>query len=755
MGRKSLNLRGREALSESKGEPPMKFRSLLPQSQLERRLLAVVLVYAVLPIGAMAVLAARDETVALFADIRTKIGFAILLILCFSSLLTIRGIQRRLAPLEQLFARMQQTAAAPAAGAPASDDELDVLAHSYDALTSQLQHQLRWLSTTNEISRVVVSAFGTRPIVTALLQCVRDLYPCDVVSVVLMNPDPPHGLQAFVCRGDGQLQQQPIEFEAFAAEQVHELYNAPQPLVIPMEGSFPHYLEPLGNAGVRSALVVPLLVQQDLTGLIALGRRDRVSHETDRAVFVRQLADQTATALLGARLAEENRSLAYYDALTGLPNRRLFRDRLEQALIFARRRQKVVATCLMDLDGFSRVNESLGQAGGDRILREVAQRLQTRLRLTDAIARSNSAEPDADDAISRYGGDDFTFLLTEISHPQEAGLVARRVLEAISDPFEVGGREVHVSASIGIAVSPSDGDDARTLLLNAATALSCAKSRGRDQFQFFAKSMNLEASRKLHLESRLQKAIDRGETFLHFQPIRDALTGALTSAEALVRWEDPEMGFVPPDEFIPVAEETNAMVPLGLWVLRTACLQAQAWREAGYAPFRLAINLSVRQLREPGLPEAVAEVLRETGHSPAHLEFEITESAIIGDDDSTLSTLRVLREMGTGLALDDFGTGYSSLSYLRRLEVDRVKIDRSFVNDLPAHQDDARLTAAIISMAHSLGISVVAEGVETVEQAEFLRAQGCDDIQGYLISRPIPPDDFPRFLEREKNGENE
>ena len=267
--------------------------------------------------------------------------------------------------------------------------------------------------------------------------------------------------------------------------------------------------------------------------------------------------------------------------------------------------------------------------------------------------------------------------------------------------------------------------------------------------------MNMEASRKLHLESRLQKAIERGETFLHFQPIRDALTGALTSAEALVRWEDPEMGFVPPDEFIPVAEETNAMVPLGLWVLRTACLQAQAWREAGFAPFRLAINLSVRQLREPGLPEAVAEVLRETGQSPADLEFEITESAIIGDDDATLSTLRALREMGTGLALDDFGTGYSSLSYLRRLEVDRVKIDRSFVNDLPSDPDDARLTAAIISMAHSLGISVVAEGVETVEQAEFLRAQGCDDIQGYLISRPIPPDDFPRFLEREKDGDDE
>jgi predicted signal transduction protein with EAL and GGDEF domain len=704
----------------------------------------------------MIVLAARDETIALIPQIRAKVAFAVVLALCLSSLLTIRRIHRRLEPLERLFERSQAADADPVGRSASPGDEVDTLERSYDSMTEQLKLQLRCLSATIEISRLVVSAFGTRGIVMELLRRVRDLYPCDAVGVVLMKPDPPHGLQVFV--GDAR-QPEPIDLDAFTPEEVHQLYNDPQPLTIALEGDFPHYLEPVADAGARMALVVPLLVTHDLTGLIALGHRDPAAQQADRGIFVHQLADQTATALFNARLAEENRNLAYYDALTGLPNRRLYMDRLEQALIFARRRSRRVATCLLDLDGFNRVNESLGAGGGDRILREVAERLQKRLRVTDAVARASFAdselEADSESVISRDGGDDFTFLLTEISHPQDAALVARRVLDAISSPFDVEGAEIYASASIGIAVFPDDGDDVRSLLLNAGTALSCAKARGRDHFQFFARSMNMEASRKLHLESRLQNAIERGETFLEFQPIQNARTGQLCSAEALVRWEDPEMGRVSPEEFIPVAEETHTMVPLGLWVIRQACMQAKAWREEGFEPFRLSINLSVRQLRDRGLAEAVAEILREADLSPANVEFEITESAILGDDDATLSTLQALRDLGTGLALDDFGTGYSSLSYLRRLEIDRLKIDRAFVMDLPASEEDANLTGAIISMAHSLGIPVVAEGVETLEQAELLREQGCDDIQGYLIGRPMPPDEFSRFLERDKRGDAE
>ncbi|MBW2386911.1 MAG: EAL domain-containing protein, partial [Deltaproteobacteria bacterium] len=398
-----------------------------------------------------------------------------------------------------------------------------------------------------------------------------------------------------------------------------------------------------------TSLIVPLFIQQNLMGLIALCHKEKLGLDTDRAIFVRQLADQTAAALGTARLYEENRSLAYFDALTGLANRRLYQDRLEQALILAGRRNGLVATCLLDLDGFKRFNDTLGHRVGDQLLRQVAERLLAKLRLTDAVARPSAS--DEEEIISRQGGDEYTFLLTQISDPHDAGRVARRVLDSIAEPFVVEGKEIYATATIGIAIYPANGEDAEALLLNAGTALSCAKERGRDHFQFYADSMNMEASRKLHLESRLRQALECGEIFLHYQPIRDAVTGDLTAAEALVRWDDPDMGLVPPDEFIPVAEETSAIGPLGLWVLRTACAQAQQWQDEGFRPLRISVNLSSRQLTDPSFVENVKRILAETGISPAHLEFEITESAIMGDDEASLSALPALRDLGIGLAL--------------------------------------------------------------------------------------------------------
>ena len=312
-----------------------------------------------------------------------------------------------------------------------------------------------------------------------------------------------------------------------------------------------------------------------------------------------------------------------------------------------------------------------------------------------------------------------------------------------------------MTLSMGIAVYPSDGQDAEDLLKNADTAMFCAKQRGRANFQFYARSMNVEASRRLHLETRLRRALERDEFTLHYQPVRDAVGGQLTGSEALVRWDDPEMGMISPAEFIPIAEETGIILDLGEWVLLAACRQVQRWRNQGYRVVRLAVNLSPLQLRRPGLAQAVERTLAATEMSADQLELELTESAIMQDDVVTETTIGELNEMGVGLTLDDFGTGYSSLSYLRRFPLQRVKIDRSFVQRITTHPGDAALTAGIIGLAHTLCLKVVAEGVESQAQAEFLRGQCCDELQGFLFSRPIPGDEFSRFLDIAKpNGEN-
>jgi EAL domain-containing protein (putative c-di-GMP-specific phosphodiesterase class I) len=343
-------------------------------------------------------------------------------------------------------------------------------------------------------------------------------------------------------------------------------------------------------------------------------------------------------------------------------------------------------------------------------------------------------------------------MLNGISRAEDAGKVANRVLEALRRPFVLDGHEVFATASLGIAVFPFDGEDAETLLRNADTAMYWAKDRGRNNFQFYAKSMNAAAKRKLDLEKRLRRALERQEFSLVYQPVRETGSGRLTGAEALLRWQDPEIGAVSPDEFIPIAEETSLIIQIGAWVLRTACAQHRAWQAAGFRPVRLAVNLSGHQLRQPTFSGTVARNLQETGLSPAHLELEITESAIMQDDDVTITSLRKLDEMGIGLALDDFGTGYSSLSLLRHFPIGRVKIDRSFVREISTNSDDAALTAAIIAMAHSLHLRVVAEGVETPEQAFFLGERGCDELQGFLFSPGIPADEFVRFLEQEKSS---
>jgi len=448
------------------------------------------------------------------------------------------------------------------------------------------------------------------------------------------------------------------------------------------------------------------------------------------------------------RVVDENRTLAYYDSLTGLPNRRMYRDRLEQALRQAERDGTQVATCFLDLDGFKRINDTLGHVRGDQLLRQVSDRLTASLRLNDSVGRMPSVPRDS--RVSRYGGDEFTFLLTGLADPADAGRVASRVLHSLQEPFVLEGHEFTTTASIGIAVAPGDGTDGETLLENADTAMYWAKSCGRNNFQLFSEEMNRATERKLELERRLRRALEEDALSLHFQPIQDAHTGETTGAEALLRWDDPELGSVSPAEFIPVAEDAGLIVEIGAWVLRMACLQTRAWQEQGYRPLRMAVNVSGLQIRNPTFVETAADAIAENALSPELLELEITESTIMQDDEMTNAAFRRLSELGVGLALDDFGTGYSSLSYLQRFPISRVKIDRFFVSGIPEKPEDLALVAAIISMAKHLLLSIVAEGVETDAQAQSLRELGSQELQGYLISPAVPARAFERFLEREK-----
>jgi diguanylate cyclase (GGDEF)-like protein len=453
------------------------------------------------------------------------------------------------------------------------------------------------------------------------------------------------------------------------------------------------------------------------------------------------------------RTIAENRSLALYDSLTGLPNRRRYQERLEKAIARAERTGELVANCFIDLDGFKHVNDTLGHRAGDQLLMQVARRLLGVVRPGDWVGRPTVDANAADVPVSRLGGDEFTLILSGKEIDQNVSRVARRVLEALNKPFSIDGQEVRVTASIGIAVYPNDGQDVDSLLRNADIAMYSAKKQGRNGYQFYSSSMNEDAELKIELERRLRRAIANEEFILHFQPVRETATGETRAAEALIRWQDPDLGLISPDDFIPVAEDTGLIVAIGSRVLRAACEQARRWQTDGFKPLRIAVNVSGHQLRKQDFVLEVAATLRETGLSPHDLELEITESTIMQEDEVTDRAFRELHELGVSVALDDFGTGYSSLSYLRRFRIDRLKIDRSFVARIPDDAEDMAVTAAIVAMAHQLLLPVVGEGVETMEQAQSLSEIGCDELQGYLFSRPLPASEFERFLTREKDDE--
>jgi diguanylate cyclase len=441
------------------------------------------------------------------------------------------------------------------------------------------------------------------------------------------------------------------------------------------------------------------------------------------------------------QLEEANAQLqhvATHDALTGLPNRLLLADRLDQAIAHAERHQSRFAVLVVDLDRFKAINDSLGHLAGDALLKEIARRLAGALRKADTLAR--------------LGGDEFVLIINEIPGLQTLETIGARLLTDITLPVKLSDLELHSTASIGIAVFPTDGTDAQSLLKHADAAMYHAKKTGRNACQFFAPAMSEFAKERLEIENGLRRALTQHELVLYYQPKVDVQSGIIDSAEALIRWQHPTRGVIVPSEFIPLAEESGLILPIGEWVLREACRQARQWRDAGLRPLRVAVNVSAQQFRYKNLLAVVRAALETAGLEPRYLELELTETAVMQDAEQSIEILRQLSALGVRISVDDFGTGYSSLSYLRRLPLDKLKIDRTFIRELAMNREDAEIVRAIVSLAHNLRLKVIAEGVETPDQLAFLRALGCDQYQGFHHSAPLPKEAFAAMLrEHEAN----
>ncbi len=600
-------------------------------------------------------------------------------------------------------------------------------------------------------SEAVASHLDLDAMLKIILDTVTRLMDADTVSVMLLEPD---GRSLRLVQGRGI----PDQCIGNAVVRIGEgvagrIAETGQPLLIQgpvRQGEFKNHT-PMERL-ITSALSVPIKTRAHEIG-VPLKTEGRVigvlnaSVVSDRRKFDQQdlqiltlFASNISTALEHAKLfsdrvqAEETiRHQAYHDLLTDLPNRALFNDRLTLALAHAGRSGQRAAVMFLDLDHFKLVNDMMGHAVGDRLLKATAERITGCLRKSDTVAR--------------LGGDEFMLLLPELHKGEDAATIAKKILEALKPPFNFDGHEFYITSSIGISLCPDDGEDAQTLIKSADIAMYRVKEYGRNNYQFFGPAMRAAASERLVLESGLRRALERQELVVHYQPLVNLQTGKIIGAEALVRWRHPELGLISPARFIPLAEETGLILPIGEWVLRTACAQNKAWQAAsGVRSLRMTANLSNLQFKQKNLTGTIARIVTETGLNPRDLELELTESGMMQNVETTVAMLRELKAMGVRISIDDFGTGYSSLNNLKRFPVDTLKIDPSFVRNVTNDPGNAAIATAIVAMAHGLRLEVIAEGVETVEELEFLRSLQCDGMQGFLFSRPVEAEAFTQLL---------
>jgi len=677
----------------------------------------------------------RAAVLAPMDDFRRSFPIALVLAFGAAVFLSLSQLRRNLAPLDALYAGTTRVAEGQfdQPVVVTSRDEFAEVAASFNAMSERIRRQFAALATAAEIDRTVLSSVDTRWIVRTVLERMRDICPCDEVGVTLLDPTGGDEVTTWVSDPEA-LSRMTASSGQLSWTDRGRLAEGPDALEIDAAAA-PPWLAALTLRGSRSLVTLPLRYQSRLLGAITLGSHAGQPWTPEDLSQAEHVAGQIALALTNARMVEQIRLLAFHDTLTGLPNRVSFRRRLDEELDRSRRDGSQVAVCLLDLDHFNRFNEALGHRFGDRLVQEVAQRLKICAR---------SAVPAAE--VARLGGDEFTVLVPGVTGPDMASDLAAAILESFAAPMHLDGNELVVSASVGIAIHPADGIDSENLLKHADVAMYQAKLKGRNRYEQYADSMSASGARRLTLESHLRKALETGQFTMNYQPIAELATGRVTSAEALIRWNHPEWGLVPPAEFIPVCEESGLIGAVGDWTLHTVCEQQKAWEREGLRLVPVAINLSGQQLHGDAIVASVGRVLTDTGLDPRLLIIELTESVLMQSEGGAAAVLQSLAALGIGLAIDDFGTGYSSLSYLKHFPVHTLKIDRSFIRDVTADADNAAITTAIIAMGGALDLKVVAEGVETEEQVEFLRRAGCDRVQGYFLGHPVAADVFVESL---------
>ena len=652
---------------------------------------------------------------------QTLLGITLLTLLLVA-LLSVVQIRRTLVPLERLIEGTQRIAR-EVFDQPVEitrKDEFGQLADSLNGMASRLGQQIGAMRVLSAIDQQILSHLDIAQIVAHVQQNVLAVLPQALVGIVV--PDDTTATLCTVHLGHaGQTQPRQVQEPLEALHLAHYLAH-PDGTWLPVDDPMvPRAMALEGE--VSQCFVQPIVARDEVVGLMLLGLRDPTDLPAETIQHLRDLGSRVGVALAAHAHDAQLVFLANHDGLTGLPNRLLLTERVQQELAHARRHLSQFALLFIDLDHFKSINDTLGHDVGDQLLCQVAERLSTHVRDCDTVAR--------------LGGDEFVVLQTSLQSPQHAAKMAENLLRVLAQPFQLAGSESFISGSIGMAVYPDDGTTVEDLLKHADIAMYRAKASGRGRLVFFEESMNQQLQERAHLEQELRLAIERNQLLMYYQPRYRLRDGQLIGAEALIRWQHPELGWVSPAKFIPLAEENGLIDEIGPWVLRQVCQQLAVWQAEGYDIGNVAVNVSGRQLRASNLVKQVQEALETAGLPPALLEIEVTEGVLINDVEFVIDLLNQIKRLGVAIALDDFGTGYSSMSYLKRLPIDVLKVDQSFVRDLAQNEGSRSIVQAIIALAHALGKTVVAEGVETQEQANWLNTWDCEEVQGYHFSRPV------------------
>ncbi|MDO9195609.1 bifunctional diguanylate cyclase/phosphodiesterase [Rhodoferax sp.] len=640
------------------------------------------------------------------------------------ALLSVVQIRRTLVPLERLIEGTRRIAREDF-GQPVKverNNEFGQLARSLNSMASRLGRQIGAMRALSEIDQDILSHLDIEQIIARVQARLLEIWPNAVVGVIVFDRMSDHFGTAYLRQSTHA---QPTQVQVpLEARHLHDCARHPDGLWLDVNGpDIPNFVATLAGLGASHCFVLPIFWRNEIRGALGVGVVDQLAVNDELIEQARDLGNRIGVALAAHAREAQLVLRAHHDDLTGLPNRALLHERLQQELAHARRNGDQLALLFLDLDRFKAVNDTLGHDSGDQLLRVAAARLTACVRESDTVAR--------------LGGDEFVVLLTGLNNPLQAAALAGQILESLSQPFPISGSDCFIGASIGVSVFPADGTTADELLKHADIAMYRAKAAGRGRFVFFEESMNVEQRERAMMERELRLAIARDQLSVQYQPRVDLRDGRLLGAEALLRWNHPELGSVSPATFIPLAEDVGLIDDIGLWVLRHVCKQLAVWQATGYAIGAVSVNVSGRQFKSASLFVQVQQALESTGLAPHALELEVTEGVLIDDVESVIDLLARLKQIGVSVALDDFGTGYSSMAYLSRLPIDVLKIDQSFIRNLAQDEDARSIVLAIIAMAHALHKTVVAEGVETLAQAELLRAWGCDEAQGYYFSHPV------------------